>query len=62
MHLAYTNADGDKAKHVIFRNTEEISAPIIETPPADKNSDAREEIALEGSKLRCLRSLFPISC
>lgn len=47
MHLAFENVDGDKTKRVIFQNTEEISAPIIETSFADKNTDAREEIDLE---------------
>lgn len=49
MHLAFVNIDGDKAKHVIFRNTEEISARIVQTSSVDKNTDAREEIGLEAN-------------
>ncbi|XP_011869917.1 PREDICTED: MICOS complex subunit Mic27 isoform X3 [Vollenhovia emeryi] len=52
---AYANIGGDKTKHVTFRNTEEVSAPILETPSvplADKNTDARGEVGLDGSKFR----------
>lgn len=58
LYLAYVNIDGDKTKLVTFRNTEEISEPITETPSvplADKNIDVREEVGLNGSKFRCLR-------